>query len=274
MAVGSPDNWFTALKQGGIWGLKGTERHTAYWNEIQSGDGLLFYVTRPVSGLVGYGAVKTKFKQDRPLWPEEFRESKVIWPHRFEFDVTFLIPQDEWEERRLVLDRVKSLVQSGFQSVGEELGNEVTTKLNPVSQPSKAESEPQSSPHQRIQERLLQIGRMQKFIADKEYEMKDGTRLDVVWRRLAEAVPQYVFEVQVGGDIYHALGKLKHANDIWNSSIFLIIGDSDLPKANTLLSGTFHEIQPKVKLIGLNQIDELFKLKKAYRDFEVGLGIT
>jgi hypothetical protein len=104
--------------------------------------------------------------------------------------------------------------------------------------------------------------------------MKDGTRLDVVWRRLEQAVPAYVFEVQVGGDLYHALGKLKHANDLWNSNIFLIVGDGDLPKAKTLLSGTFHEIQSKVKLIGLGKIDELFKLKKAYRDFETGLGIS
>jgi hypothetical protein len=44
--------------------------------------------------------------------------------------------------------------------------------------------------------------------------------------------------------------------------------------SSILLSGTFHEIQPKVKLIGLGQIDGLFKLKKAYRDFESRLGIS
>lgn len=254
--------------------MKSTTRHTAIWNEIQSGDGVIFYATRPVSGIIGYGVIKTKFKQDRPLWPQELREGRVIWPHRFEFDVTFLFPQDEWEKRRLVVDRVKSLVQSGFQPVREELSSEIVTKLAPTKSMPTAELKPEGSPHTRIQERLLEIGRMQKFIADKEYEMKDGTRLDVVWRRLEQAVPAYVFEVQVGGDLYHALGKLKHANDLWNSNIFLIAGDNDLPKANTLLSGTFHEIQPKVKLIGLRQVEELFKLKKAYRDFELGLGIA
>jgi hypothetical protein len=44
----------------------------------------------------------------------------------------------------------------------------------------------------------------------------DGTRLDAVWRRVEKSVPTYVFEIQVGGDIYHAIAKLKHAYDLWN----------------------------------------------------------
>jgi hypothetical protein len=40
-----------------------------------------------------------------------------------------------------------------------------------------------------------------------------------------------------------------------------------------LLSGTFHEISDKIKIIEAKKIDELFKRKKAYRDFEIELGI-
>jgi hypothetical protein len=66
---------------------------------------------------------------------------------------------------------------------------------------------------------------------------------------------------------------LKHAFDIWNSNIFLVVGEADMLKANELLSGTFHEIQNKVRLIEAKKIDELLNRKKAYRDFEAELGI-
>jgi len=69
------------------------------------------------------------------------------------------------------------------------------------------------------------------------------------------------------------MGKLKNAFDSWNSNIFLIVPDEDVPKAKELLTGTFHEIQGKVKLVELGKIDELFERKKAYRDFEAELGI-
>ena len=75
--------------------------------------------------------------------------------------------------------------------------------------------------HKEIKTMLVQIGHLQRFIAEKEFPM-DGERLDVVWRRVVRSVPTYVFEVQVGGDVCHALGKLKHAYDLWNSRIYLV----------------------------------------------------
>lgn len=102
----------------------------------------------------------------------------------------------------------------------------------------------------------------------------DGTQLDVAWRKVEKAVPAYAFEVQIGGDIYHAMAKLKHAYDIWNSKIFLIVTEKDLGKASELLTGTFHEIKEKIRVIEAGKINELFKLKKAYRDFEKQLGIS
>lgn len=100
-----------------------------------------------------------------------------------------------------------------------------------------------------------------------------AVKLDVVWRRVEKGSPTYVFEVQVGGDLYHAIGKLKHAHDLWNSNIFLITTKNDVAKARELLSGTFHEIERKIRVIEIEKINELFKLKKAYKDFEEQLGI-
>jgi len=49
-----------------------------------------------------------------------------------------------------------------------------------------------------IKKALVQIGRLQKFIAEEEYAFDIG-KLDVVWRRVELSVPTYVFEVNVGG---------------------------------------------------------------------------
>ena len=119
---------------------------------------------------------------------------------------------------------------------------------------------------------ILETGKLQSFIADVEYPM--GTeRLDVVWRRLPESVPTYVFEVQVGGDLYHALGKLKHAHDIWNSRIFLVSSSDSRVSVNQLLSGTFHEIQPFIIFIETEKILSLHHSKQNIYQLEKELGL-
>jgi len=37
------------------------------------------------------------------------------------------------------------------------------------------------------------------------------------------------------------LGKLKHAFDLWNSNIFLVVAEENVSQARHLLAGTFHE---------------------------------
>jgi len=273
LAVGPPEYWQIAFEQGSIWGLRATPRHDALWKMLSEGDSVIFYATLPVGGVIGYGEVRRKFKQDRPLWPLEVKEGKVMWPNRFEFDAKYLLPQDRWETHKFVSDSFKIIARSGFQVVKQELANEVI-KAFPIEPVTKEGIEKAGvSLHEEIKAKLVEIGRLQKHIAEPEYDM-DGGKLDVVWRRIERAVPAYVFEVQIGGDLYHAIGKLKHAFDLWNSNIFLVVGEEDMRKANELLSGTFHEIQNKVKLVEAKKIDELLKRKKAYRDFEAELGIV
>lgn len=51
---------------------------------------------------------------------------------------------------------------------------------------------------------VVKIGDMNKLLSQKDYRVKN-TVIDVVWRRVEKGSPTYVFEIQVGGDIYHAL---------------------------------------------------------------------
>jgi predicted RNA-binding protein len=286
LAVGAKQNWDTAFDRGNIWGLKETQRHL--WESLNENDKVLFFANKPVGGIIGYGVITTKFKQNKPLWPNELKEHKVIWPLRFEFDVESCLAPDKWESERIVSNELRP--RSGFQlldentaqklvsSIGETKYAAKTAEPSFVAEPTAefvttAEKREKVSPsHSEVKKTLVQIGKLQKFIAQEEYPFSIG-KLDVVWRRVEESVPTYVFEVQVGGDVYHALAKLKHAFDLWNSHIFIVAPETARDKVNNLLSGTFHEINNRIEFIELGQVEELYKRKKSYLDFEKGLGI-
>lgn len=270
LAVGKPENWQTAFAFGNLWGL--TSRQRALWEAISPGDFVLFYATLPVGGVIGYGTVRSKFKQDKPLWPEEIRRNEIIWPYRFEISPVYCLPQDRWHQERISSEELKKLVRGGFQPIDEELAKKIVQSWEAPKPPEKPEKIEKISQHDLVREKILEIGRLQKFIAEKEYRM-DGEKLDAVWRKVERAVPSHVFEIQVGGDIHHALAKLKHAFDLWNSKIFLIANEQDLAKARELLSGTFHEIREVANLVNISEIEELLKRKKEWTELEKKLGI-
>jgi hypothetical protein len=288
LVVGSPDNWRTAFEHKNIWGLKQTQRHL--WEALSQEDVLLFYATSPVRGIIGYGAVRTKFRQDKPLWPQEIKERKVIWPLRFEFNIERCLPFDKWQTSKVTSREL--FPRGGFQTLSHAIAEELVSKLKSLPRtyyvptptvtgatetPSPylhgaQEAERVLPPHKELKQKLVEIGKLQGYLADEEYVFDIG-KLDVVWRRVALSVPTYAFEIQVGGDIYHALAKLKHASDLWNSNIFIVAPQTDYDKFENLLCGTFHEISNRVKFIELNKVDELYRRKKAYLDFEKELGI-
>jgi predicted RNA-binding protein len=288
LVVGSPHNWKTAFEHKNIWGLKRTQRHL--WESLNEKDALLFYVTSPISGIVGHGTVRMKFHQDKPLWPQEIKEGKVIWPLRFEFDVERCLPPDKWQIFKIASREL--FPRGGFQVLSQDIARKLVSKLTslpkeyyvetptpisvkettPIYPPEPLQAEQASPSHDELKHRLVEIGQLQGYLADEEYVFDTG-RLDVVWRRVERSVPTYVFEVQVGGDIYHALGKLKHAYDLWNSHIFIVAPQADRNGVDNLLCGTFHEISSRIKFIELRKVEELYKRKKAYLDFEKDLGI-
>lgn len=281
MVHGSEENWRQAFAAKGIWGFEDTPLDKVYWLALAPNDVILFYITGKVKGIVGYGLVRNKFYQNVPLWKAEIQEGCVKWPLRFEFDVMFLLPEDKWTEEKIPVPRGGGFRQPMVMKNREEIEGIIRT-INPhdsmellgefstISQPEQTEV---SSPtHKNIQKFLQEIGKLQNYIANSEFAM--GTeRLDVVWRRLPESVPTYVFEVQVGGDIYHALGKLKHAYDLWNSRIFLVASMDDWATVNQLLSGTYHEIKSIVRFINIDKIINLHTVKQNAYQIEKELGI-
>ncbi len=289
LAVGTPQNWHTAFDYGGIWGLKATQRR--YWEAItENSDIVFFYVTTPVAGVVGYGIVRTKLHQNSPLWPEERARNEIVWPLRFEFDVLACLPPRFWNAQKVVLSELKIRARSGFQSLEAAIAQDLLPAL-PSGVPQEllvittvglrakpagiAPTEVPAAvadPHSHAQWVLAEIGRFQRYVADTEYPL-ENRRLDVVWRRVQRSVPSFVFEVQVGGNLTEAMGKLKQAFDLWNSNIFLVGKEEHRAPADQLLGGTFHEIQHRLRFLEIAQVEDLYQRKRAYRELESQLGI-
>jgi len=281
LVVGSEKNWHVAFENNNIWGLKPIQQLQALWNILREGDGLLFYVSKPVHGIVGFGHVATKFRQTNPLWPEEIKSNTVIWPLRFEFDIEYCLPPSLWEFKKYTSKDLQNITRMVFQCLPIEevaaarktLGLQPLTTAQSLTPPDLRPSSLETNiTHDGLKDYLAEIGRIQNYVADQEYPIESGF-LDVVWRRVQRSVPTYAFEVQVGGDIYHAIAKLKHAHDLWNSHIFLVASKSQKAKYEELLAGTFHEVANHLQFIDMQLVRDLLEKKRAYREMERVLGI-
>jgi predicted RNA-binding protein len=273
ISCGKPENWRIALRDQ-IWGL--IPKFQGKWKYLEQGDWLFFYVTDPVKGVIGIGKVQAKFKQTRPLWPDEIAQNQVLYPFRFEFRPDYVLPEPEWVPKKFkvslpigsysalnILDDqniIDSLVGVAKSQWGVQFEEPRSASIS-LPEPGKADSAPSVElSHDKVKDMIFEIGKIHRYITDKEYVM-NSDRLDVVWRRVEKSVPTYAFEIQIGGDIYHALAKLKHAHDLWNSNIYLVLDEKHREKAGELLSGTFHEITNVLKIINLEQVHELYLLQ-------------
>lgn len=281
LVVGSQKNWEVAFENRNIWGLKDFREVRSLWNMLREGDGIIFYVSKPVHGVVGCGHVSSKFKQTQPLWPEEVARNEVLWPLRFEFDIEYCLPQNLWQIRKYTTQDLQLITRMVFQCfpIYEVDAARIALGLRPIQDtvrtvqlPLGSGAEERILNHTEIKSYLSEIGRIQGYVADEEYPL-NSTYLDVVWRRVERSVPTFAFEVQIGGDIYHAMAKLKHAFDLWNTHIFLVASLADKPKYEELLSGTFHEVSRQMRFVDVTTISDLLEKKHAYRELEKSIGI-
>ncbi len=285
VVLGPKANWELAFKQGGIWGVKSLLYPE--WKALDRGNTLFFYATAPISGVIGTGKFDSRFIQDKPLWPDEVSLRKVLYPYRFQFQIDYVIEPNRWKDDGvkigLTIQEMRRGINLLYERTADKLKEAFSEKFRyRVSDQGKLELPPKaihvperSSPassHSQLQEMAFQIGQMNRLISEKEYPI-ENERLDVVWRRVEKSAPTYAFEVQVGGDIYHALGKLKHAFDLWNSNIFLVMTSEDGKRTDSLLSGTFREIQERIKTLTVERVRELYEQKRRWVDIEKEVGL-
>jgi hypothetical protein len=131
-------------------------------------------------------------------------------------------------------------------------------------EPKRSITRPQVPPvtppkHNEIRDMVLEIGKIEGKIAEVEYPI-DNLRLDAVWKTITSGNPKWAFEVQMGGNFYEALTKLKHAWDKWNSKPFLVTTDQYILQAKSLLEGSFHEMKDDARIVNWERIVRLHKL--------------
>ncbi|MEM2293129.1 MAG: hypothetical protein QXX41_07620 [Nitrososphaerota archaeon] len=127
---------------------------------------------------------------------------------------------------------------------------------------------PSESPdHNAIRDMLYEIGELKGKLALKEYPI-DSMRLDVVWKKVEKGNPYIAFEVQVAGNFFEALTKLKHAWDLWNSTPFLVTTEEYVDRALKLVEGSFHEIKHVIRILNWESVRELYNMLKRVRELE------
>lgn len=260
--TGDQENWRRGISDR-IWGV--VPGLQSAWEALRRGDFLFFYAKAPASRIFGTGIVRDKFRQDRPLWIDEIEARQVLYPHRFTFDIVSIIDEDRWTSEG-VRPEAGIPVRAGMNRIAnpEKIKALLTQTEQLVAvQPSQTgEQAPASSLHDQVKEKLREIGRLQEYLSETECKI-NGERLDVAWRRIAASVPQKVFEVQVSGNLWSAIGKLKKAHLLWNSQPFLVLQRAERPKAEDLLAGPFVEIKKSVIVRDLEAVDELYTRVKS-----------
>ena len=123
--TGDTENWKIAIRDK-LWGLRDKIALKKHWDKLQIGDYLFFYVKSPISGIIGFGEVKSKIIQDKPIWVDEIKENKVIYPYRFEIDIEYCIPIHLWENNNV---SIKDLRLNFWAGINPQKNEEEIKKL-------------------------------------------------------------------------------------------------------------------------------------------------
>lgn len=126
--------------------------------------------------------------------------------------------------------------------------------------------------HNQIRDMISEIGRLRGSVSKTEYKMNRYI-LDAVWKESEKVAPSFVFEVQISGNLYQAMIKLKEAWDSWHSKLFLVTAGEQKEEAEELAQRAFHQIKEEMKIIDCSLIQELYKVEKEAYDLRVEAGI-
>jgi len=246
-----------------LWGLKALK----LWKETKSGDYVLFYRAGkfPYVGKVLFlyprddteEQLEEATKIAEKVWGRNSRDGKT-WPYLiFLHDIREVnLPLEKFNE----LTGYKFKAVMGSRKVREDRAEKLLAFLNDIYQVKPPEISPpvvQSPSHGEIVNMICKLGEMLGFYVKREDQTPDGAyRCDVTWRDYEGHAPLKVFEVELSGNVDHALASLAHAYDIWRSEqLYLVVQDErDSKRAEKLLGprvkGAFAQISHRLRIIG------------------------
>lgn len=255
-------------------------------SEIRPGDRIIYYGKGDsvIKGI--YEIVQSHYARETQ-WPDSpFQfETKPIVELEEPYDFKLLLPSldlfkhlselRKWGSSLMgITNAIKPLPEHDYELIENALieAQEQIGKEKVIIGEEFLDEKTQQSYHNRIREMLYEIGQMERKVSEKEYRI-DGERIDVVWKRIEKGNPYAVFEVQIGGNFYQALAKLKHAWDKWNSHPFLVTTRQYRERALEWVSGSFHEIQGELRVVDCEKVKDLYEAIKRIKGIKEELGI-
>ena len=292
LVIGVPKNWETALSQPvPIWGLK--PRYQTEFQAMEIGDTLWFYVTRPVSGVIGMGTVKDKYvDQVNLVWEEELKKKEVIWPLRFRIHVLKLLPRSQWKSNFIKISDFGLFWQGGFQLLSDKHALELMKRAERLfgnmtldgmfagatitglflrEKEEESYGAKENLSHRKLQEQIAEIGKLQFYYTQLEYPVElPGERksLDVVWKREIDGVPTFTFEVELSGMIERAIERLRFAYQKWNSRPRIIVPGEFVKKVHNIVGAGDRSFSQQFRVYEIGQIVDLLRLKRKLRETE------
>ena len=278
----------------GLWGFPENKINLKRWKAISQGDKALIYAQyRGKRGIWMLGMVRKTFLNRNPV---KYWDPPTGYPLQLTFDIEF--PPKKGEKLSLEdFDKVRPLTKEELaMSIGipafrpiadrwslfvfEDSSLEGVTypysKFDQVLNEFEVRNKPvkrlKAPSHKEIKEIIYEMGLIQRKFPAKEYDL-DGAPIDVVWRKTEKSAPYIAWEIQIGGNLYQALTKLKHAFDIWNSIPILVTTQDQVDEAKKWIEGSFHEIAHAFRVVTWERIREFYESKKKVKSIESELGI-
>jgi len=273
----------------GLWGFPddraGSNRKK--WMELERGDEILLYAE--------YKGVKGIWLLCTILEKRESREPVKYWilnPTGYPWQIRIkpVLPIDKFQKEKL--DTIEPVLKDELAALGikifrqvfdrwsillikedkAEYYNAIASAIHTL-QTRNEKIYMKKPDHDLIKKLIYQIGDIQNRFPVMEYAI-ENRRIDVVWRRTPKSMPSVVFEVQIGGNLFEALSKLKHAFDLWNSVPVLVTTKDQFEDASRWIEGSFHELKHVFRILSWEDIKEFHEVKQKAKDFEKRLEIV
>ncbi len=261
-----------------------TERRWKSVQRIRKGDTLICYVRGKSCWIGALEVVSDAFRDSSPIWED------ALYPCRVGVKPIIILEPEKAIAARDVLPSMKLLSRMrnpkrwgmAFRTSpvrlaaedGDLLMRELRKALGmKVTKTGEIRERTDQRYHDQVKQMLFELGRMEGRVSEKEYRI-NGERIDVAWKRIELGAPYAVFEVQIGGNFYEALAKLKHAWDKWNSRPFLVTTDQFKGRALEWIRGSFHEIQRELRVVDCDKVVALYEAVKRAGSLKEELGIS
>lgn len=277
-----------SLVKEGLWGFPDdkTGSNKRKWERLKVSDRVLLYGEyRAVKGIWFLCELIGKRESHNPVgyWvqnPTGYPWQIILRPifpiDKFDLDKLDIIDpirKDELSQMGVKIfnqkvDRWSLLIFGNKEKYSYELFEKILKEFQVRSEKIK----PVMLDHDSVKKIIYQIGVIQNRFPETEYRL-ENRYIDVVWRRTPKSAPCTAFEVQIGGNIFEALTKLKHAFDIWNAIPVLITTNEQLDEAKKWIEGSFHELREVFRVMSLQDALTYYDVKQKAKEFEKKLGI-